>query len=352
MYKLDEKEQKFILENYENYGPKWCSEKLNANKNTVMTFAKKNNLKMTKKSKSLLYSISAQREEYENYCDLLNISTKEAAYTLGLIWSDGYVPKPKMGNSYRIDIKLVREDVDELKEIVFKTSNIWKLYYYQRENRKPAGDMTLTSRKLVKFLNECGKYPKSSENYDKLLSKMTNEMKIYFFRGLIDGDGCFYKKENSWVTLFSITSNYKQDWSSVEDFFTKNEIIYYIKRKKTKNGNSSVISVQDKKSLNNLIGLIYGEKDGMYLKRKLNKANEILEYINFKKEEKDEFYKLVKRIVEYESLYGPKWTQMSKKLDNENYTFKGRALKFKILSSYYHKYLKNKKLFEEKFKEL
>ena len=48
MYKLNEEDEKIILENYENYGPKWCSEKLNANKNTVMTFAKKNNLKMNK----------------------------------------------------------------------------------------------------------------------------------------------------------------------------------------------------------------------------------------------------------------------------------------------------------------
>lgn len=352
MYKLNEKEKKFILENYENYGPKWCSEKLNINKNSILTFGQKHNLKMTKNGKSLLYSKSTHEEKYENYSSLININTKEAAYTLGLIWSDGYVPKYKIGKNNRIDIKLVLEDVDELKNIVFKTSDIWKIYYYQRENRKPTGDMNLTSRKLIKFLNECGKYPKSSENYDKLLSKMSDNMIIYFYRGLIDGDGCFYKNKNNCTTLFTITSNYNQDWKSVEDFFIKNQIIYHIQRKKTKNGNASVIFVQDKKSLNTLIELIYKEKDGIYLKRKLDKANEILKYINLKKEEKNEFNKLIKKIVEYGFLHGPKWTQMSKELNDENYTFKGRILDFKIISCYYHKYLKNKKFFEEKFKEL
>ena len=40
---------------------------------------------------------------------------------------------------------------------------------------------------------------------------MSDENKIYFFRGLIDGDGSYYFNNEKKYYQFSITSNYNQD---------------------------------------------------------------------------------------------------------------------------------------------
>ena len=102
-------------------------------------------------------------------------------------------------------------------------------------------------------------------------------MHKYFWRGLIDADGCFYKRKDKKGGSFSISSTLNQDWSSVEFLCASLGIDNFaIYRKETKKGNSSVFEIKYGQDIQKIGNFIYGEEfDGIGLKRKFNKFIEI-----------------------------------------------------------------------------
>ena len=127
------------------------------------------------------------------------------------------------------------------------------------------------------FFKNNGKYSNSFESHEKILNHLTDECKIYFIKGLIDGDGCFYFNQKHYLRQFSLCSNYNQNWEAIEKIFLEYKISYKIKKRLEKSGNSSFILVSDKNSMKNLINLLYFENikiDGLH--RKKDKALQIL----------------------------------------------------------------------------
>jgi hypothetical protein len=109
------------------------------------------------------------------------------------------------------------------------------------------------------------------------LSKIPNELKHYFFRGLIDGDGSFYFKD--YTRQFALTSSYEQDWDYFERLCEYLGIKYKIKRvinfnKKTKKENkSSVLRILGKEIIK--LGEYIYKGDDFGLSRKINKYKKI-----------------------------------------------------------------------------
>jgi len=212
-----------------------------------------------------------------NYLENLNNITKEIAYVFGFIWADGYVVNNGFGKHNYVVIKILKNDGENIKNIILSTSNKWNIYYYEPKDRQPTISFVLNSQNLSNFLTNNGKYSNSSENYNNILKIIPKNLHIYFYRGLIDGDGCFYKKD--YYSYFSITGNYNQDWSSCEIFFNKESIKTNITRKHGEKSSYSRLEIRDKKSLLILINLLYNNKDNIFLKRKHDKAIEIKNYI-------------------------------------------------------------------------
>jgi len=159
---------------------------------------------------------------YENF---LNIKTKYHAYILGFLWADGYVRKP-----YSIETTINIEDLVDIEKVFNKTGD-WNIYtqkrFDKRTNKNYYSATIQTSNKIiVDFLINCDYDKKSKNSPTKILSKIPNELKSYFFRGYSDGDGCFYI--NNTNHQYIITSTYEQNWNFIETLFIELKISYNI----------------------------------------------------------------------------------------------------------------------------
>ncbi len=101
---------------------------------------------------------------------------------------------------------------------------------------------------------------------------------MYFLRGLIDGDGCFYQSKDRKTNQFSICSGLAQNWSSILEYFKSHLIKCYLQQETRSNGNScSKLRIFGKANIAKLDRLIYfPEYDEIGLSRKFDKCKSIL----------------------------------------------------------------------------
>lgn len=188
-----------------------------------------------------------------------NVQTKEMAYILGFLWSDGYL-KIK-GNSYTIAIELILSDIKSIKKHFLKIGK-WKFYTRKRDNRQEQGCLSITNKEFGVFLQECDFKEKSFKSADKILKKIPDNLKNYFFLGLIDGDGSWIDNK-SCSKQFKLASSYDQDWSYFENLLKTLNIKYTIERniffhKKSKSINKhSVVRICNRSGIIKLGNYVY-----------------------------------------------------------------------------------------------
>lgn len=271
-----EEEIQFIKDHVEKYGIKICAEKLNRPvqgvKNKVLrlnidasldgwaTNEEKENLKFESNFKKL--ELDFNKSKYP----------KELAYFLGFLWSDGYVSE----STKRIAIEIVEEDGIEIKHILDKVCT-FSIYNRNRKGRKPQMTFYYSDLEPVKTLYSLGKYPHSIESHEKILSFIPEEYHIYFLRGLIDGDGCFYIHDYvRWIaTQFTICGNVEQNWDYLIKLLLKYGLNCNISQRNGEKGNSSIIRNTNRIELKTFIGNLYKVEDNIWLPRKYEKAMQI-----------------------------------------------------------------------------
>jgi len=287
MLHYTEKEISFLKENYPKYGAEYCSNKLKRTKNSILSKTKRLNIKIDENLNSQIKrnnSLGWYEKVGDGFYNVgieqfKKISTPEISYILGLLWSDGYVIKNEKENI--IGIELIKEDLDLLKSIFFKTGD-WKYYHRKRKNKKHSATLKTSNRPLVEYFISLDFDKKSYISPSKLLTKIPSQFKHYFYRGIVDGDGCFYMGEHT--NIFSITSSSDQDWKYVEELFDKLHLKYNVVKKEHKNKTgkislSSVIYVCNIKDILAIGKYIYNnyKNDNIGLERKY------LKYINMDK---------------------------------------------------------------------
>jgi hypothetical protein len=267
------KEELWLVENYPTLGPDKCAEHLKLKKTQIFSRAKKLNIKMNSSFKNILKS------KIPKNCNVnpelfYSLNTKEIIYLLGLIWSDGFLNPSKNGKNHNLGVTMVKEDFDIIKPILNK---IGKWNCYERKQPvatwKPAINALTNNKRIYNFLIENNYDKKSFISADKILSKIPDNLKYYFFRGLIDGDGCFYyykPKVGSTLRQFALASTYEQDWSYFEDLCKNLGIKYNINRIKGIKNSSSILRITNKNGIKKLGEYIYQnfEIDGIGLTRK------------------------------------------------------------------------------------
>ena len=256
----------FIIENYKKEGAAYCAEKLNRSVDSIcgkyFRVIRENPNKVRKQQTFLHQNLFLNPEDI----------TKESAYVLGWIWSDGYIIR----NEIRLEI--VTEDAVEIQQFLEKVGH-WSITNRSRKNRKPQTSFCITCAEIAEWFKSMGKYPHSSESHEKILSHIPRKLQWHFLRGLIDGDGNFYTNyTTATTTQFSISSNYTQDWSSIEKFFNTFDIFPNIIRTLRENSKSSKIRITNKDHIIKFTKLLYENNDGIYLPRKYNKVLEIWNY--------------------------------------------------------------------------
>lgn len=290
-YKWTKDELDFLLKNYSKIGADKCTEYIKRSTYVIGQKASKLGIKL---NKDILSEISVnnnkKRQEKRPNSDFKvnvekfeNINTKEVAYFLGYFWADGHVPHKKKRNGIpSISMSISTEDCNCITDTINLIGD-WNYYSLkQRKNGKPMTRITTCNTRISNFLIEHDFHLKSKSNPCKILSKIPNDLKKYFFRGLSDGDGCIYHRntKNSKRITFSISSSYSCDWNFIEEICEKLNIKYTISRRVRKNGSGSEI-IMNNKNAKIFCDYIYDgyQIDNIGLTRKLEKYKLITNHI-------------------------------------------------------------------------
>lgn len=272
-------EIELLIKHFSNDGIQKCLEVINYPESKIRRMAHKLGLKINKNVKKK-YTGKSNDKCNVNPNLFYNINTKEVSYLLGLIWADGFFNSSKNGKNHNFGITMIKNDIDKIKNVL---NTIGKWYYYERNHLigtwKPSVNVMTNNKRIFNFLIDHDYDKKSYVSADKILSKIPNELKHYFFRGLIDGDGCFYyrSKIDSTIRQFTITSTYNQDWSYVEDIFKYLNIKYNIKRTYNTKSSYSIIRITNKNGIIKFGDYVYSnyDDDEIGLNRKYDKYMQI-----------------------------------------------------------------------------
>lgn len=261
---ISEENKKFIISNYKSMRACDLSSSTGVERRALFTFLRCQGIRQ--EDNHNLYDINPKVFE-ENM-------TPEAAYILGFIWADGHIQKKQGG----IVIDCVKEDMDIL-ERTFDTIGKWGKYESKRQGKREARIFRTYNRPLVDFLLKMDFGSKSMNNQEKIMKIIPDDLKLYFWRGLFDGDGCLHigKCKNG---KLSIAGSYEQDWSTLISFFSVFNISFHIDRRLGEKSKSSTASLFRQNEVVKFMEYIYKnfENDQIGLSRKFNKLKKTKEH--------------------------------------------------------------------------
>lgn len=283
-----EKEIEFLKHNYVKLGRKKCSEILKRTSNAIHSKCLKLKIKHTKEEtlqKQLLGNLKKEGEFTVNEKLFMDEINEITAYLLGFIWADGYlqVNKKRTGHIlYRIRIGINREDGEYIKTLL-DTTGKWNISYHKPKKGKEIMSFACANTILGKYLFENDYHSKSINSADKILSKIPDNLKHYWFLGLLDGDGCITIGKK---TKIDFSGPYEQDWSFLINLFKKLNVSFsYRKGERIKENNKiyrfSSFSTNGRKNCLKLGNYLYQEinLNKIGFQRKFNKFLSIIQDI-------------------------------------------------------------------------
>lgn len=207
------------------------------------------------------------KEQFKEHRISLDFSRnpKYLAYFLGYFWADGYI----LNNRNELRIEITQEDGLQVQNLFEKVGH-FNLLFRERKNRKPQMLFQCTSKDVSSKLRSLGKYPHSLESHQKILEFIPKEYHIYFLRGLIDGDGCFYVTNKA--TQFSISNSYDFDWSYLVAYLQNNFNFNCKIQKRNNKEIASLIRNSNQHEIYNFVKQIYENTDNIWLDRKYKKV--------------------------------------------------------------------------------
>ncbi len=233
-------DESFIVNNWPQYGPTYCSKVLNRSSGSVTNKARK--MKLTR---------STNKSKHPSLCKNFDLSilespTKELAYFLGFLWADGCILNglSNKGSAYHtICFEIVSEDFDDIHS-VFKGFSTWSIYNRKRcESWKETTRAAINNKFLWEFLFSLG-YRDKNSSFQKVFNFLSPHGFIdYFILGLFDGDGY----TNFYNTL-TITGPIDFDWSPISSLLKNANVSFgiYDYSHPEKGHSSRKISIQNK----------------------------------------------------------------------------------------------------------
>lgn len=210
----------------------------------------------------------------EWYNQKLKNFTDEEIYILGFLWADGYLNGSDRKRNLQCEI--VYNDFICLEKIFDKVGR-WGRFKRKASikngvSRQSRMSLIISDTKLIDkfFLLDFDK--KSFVCPYKLLKKIPKNKHYLFYRGYVDGDGCFYITDRA--KQFSLSSTYDQDWSHIENLFKNLNIKKYkIQKNISKLGHQdSRIRTSNIDDLTKLVNYLYQDRLDIGLKRKYDKV--------------------------------------------------------------------------------
>jgi len=289
------KEQEdFLKKNYKNSGTKYCAEKLNRKRPAIAARARKLGLKVDQNVVNEILSKTRvnweNNREYDSYnvnpSQFLNIKTPEVAYLLGLIWADGHILLSNNEAQTPIIKHNAIEEDNKFFLPIFKLTGNWKSFTTINEKaigNKPISTNWTSNRILGEFLIKHD-YRNKDVSPNKILNKIPDNLKHYFFRGFFDGDGSIsvgFSKNGQLYRSLSFSASKGQDWVFIADLLDELEIKFKIRKLKDEKGESSQVYFFNKYDIIKFFEFINktNDYDKFGLKRKYDKFIMLKEYI-------------------------------------------------------------------------
>lgn len=258
-----------ILNNcYAENGAEFCSKLMPFSVAQIRNKAKNLGIKLHKKTLSLILSKRKTARKTNIYLDqFIEITDKFSAYIFGFLWADGHLDK----NNYTIRLEIMKKDFEDIMYIFDETKS-WRYAERTRINHQPVISATISSKVFCEYLQQLDLCEKSKISANKILSKIPDNLKCFWWQGFFDGDGCFYHNTKNKVYHATLAGSYEQDWSFVENLYKNLKIKYSINRNKTNLGNYSHIRIANVLDIIKLGNFLY-ESGCIGLQRKFEKFN-------------------------------------------------------------------------------
>lgn len=227
----------------------------------------------------------------KNYFDIIN--TKEKAYWIGFIWSDGYVCKHNKDKYITFSLKLSLSDVDEEHIYKFK-KQIESTHIIRRYDISGFKTKNKESRLCISnthfgntLYDKYGLIPRRSDILP-LIENVPNEFYQDLIRGIFDAEGCVvmknikFKKYNRKECSISITTN-ENILEFINNIFIEKGLTntkYKLqKRHKDRDGICKTMMITGNNITLKILNWIYEDSD-VYLDRKYLKYVEFVKYMN------------------------------------------------------------------------
>ena len=216
-----------------------------------------------------------------NYLLFNSDFTKESVYILGLLWADGYIRQQQRLTS----INCSEIDINEVIPIFNKTGE-WRVSKtiektFNGKKVKNQKRISTSTWGLFDILSQYDYLNKSLSSPNKILNTIPNELKKYWFRGYLDGDGCIKIGKKYGVEVV-FAGHYEQDWVFMMNLCNELKINFSIDKRIVKKGKYSHFRVNKKNDVKILGEFIYSEYDNIGFSRKYNKFLEVISYIKKK----------------------------------------------------------------------
>lgn len=274
-----EDEKAFLREN-RHLGMPYCAEKLRRPQGSLASLIFKMGLsKLTTAQKGLMLTKAFERpnDSYGiNPERFYRIETPEVAYFLGFMWADGCVIINK-GKQYVIQLLCLNRDYLKIAK-TWKAIGSWNIYRHrQKSNGKLLAQVKVCNKPLATWLAEHDYDKKSDVSPTKILSRIPDNLKHLFWRGFMDGDGCWKVSERS--QNFAFFAKYGYPWDEHSKQLDKLGIKWSLKKRvKTVNrfGRVSFLICSDLDGINRWGEYVYQgyETDKIGLPRKHAKWKE------------------------------------------------------------------------------
>lgn len=250
---------KFYLEGNSHFK---CQKKFGTTRKTSLNILKKYNIPRRS------FEESNKIHTYDKFY-FENIDTKDKAYFLGWMVSDGY------NSGEKICLSIQKGDIDILK--IFKnkinySGNIVFDKNKKKEHYKILAKISIYDKKLSQDLIKLGVIPKKS--HYTYFPDIPEEFHSHFIRGVFDGDGCIFIGEK--IQVFGITGNLKLI-KTIQELLIKNCNLKENKLLQDKrcNGNIYNLKYGGNKQVKKIYTWLYKDCEDLYLTRKKEKFEKI-----------------------------------------------------------------------------
>lgn len=253
------------------FGVAWCAKKLNREPKEIRSYIRKN-----KHLRPISISDLNMTNLITRYADIWN---PHVCYILGLIWADGTLfPACKGSPNYNIKFSIKIEDAREIFHCLDHFDwMVWKILETPARKYVKNGKTTISTkmglcclydRYFGKFLLENDYKIKSGASADKILKLIPENLKKYWWRGFLDGDGCVYTSSRKIIVSF--TSSIDQNWEFAENLCKIMKIRSSLQIVNGKSGKRSHFNIIRKNDALDFLDFVYEgrELDGIGLSRK------------------------------------------------------------------------------------